>query len=164
MIFAGQDRGISDSRLGQQLSQNDCVVITFRLSCPLDQHCIIFTRGCVHAVADSDSNSCRADTYPDTAVIATVRLDPLPPNKMLPLGTAVVLEELPLSVSGLPLESATVRFIVPPELEHIPPTATEIVGATVSIVQVKEAGVGSTLPTPSIARTWKVWLPSARLL
>ena len=33
-------------------------------------------------------------------------------------------------------------------------------GGVVSIVQVNEAGVGSTLPTPSIARTWKVWSPS----
>ena len=32
-------------------------------------------------------------------------------------------------------------------------------GAVVSIVQVKLAGVGSVLPTASIARTWKVWLP-----
>ena len=35
-------------------------------------------------------------------------------------------------------------------------------GAAVSIVHVNEAGVGSTLPAPSIARTWKVWLPSDR--
>src|SRR5688572_8423652 len=101
---------------------------------------------------------------PDTAVIATVRLEPLPPNAMLAFGTAVVLEELTLSVKVPGVESATVRFIVPPELEHIPPAATEIAGATVSIVQVKEAGVGSTLPAPSIARTSNVWLPSAKLL
>ena len=34
-------------------------------------------------------------------------------------------------------------------------------GAAVSIVQVKLAGVGSTLPAASIARTEKVWEPSA---
>src|SRR6185295_13503005 len=36
-------------------------------------------------------------------------------------------------------------------------------GATVSTVQVTEAGVGSMLPAASRARTSKVWLPSARL-
>ena len=35
-------------------------------------------------------------------------------------------------------------------------------GADVSIVHVNESGVGSGLPAPSIARTWKVWLPSDR--
>ena len=38
-----------------------------------------------------------------------------------------------------------------------------VLGAEVSTVQVKVAGVGSTLPTLSIARTSNVWLPSARL-
>ena len=37
-----------------------------------------------------------------------------------------------------------------------------VLGAVVSIVQVNEAGVGSALPAPSIARTWKVWSPSDR--
>ena len=37
-----------------------------------------------------------------------------------------------------------------------------VFGAVASMVQVKEAGVGSTLPAPSIARTWNVWLPSSR--
>ena len=37
-------------------------------------------------------------------------------------------------------------------------------GAFVSIVQVKVAGVGSVLPAGSVARTWKVWEPSARPL
>ena len=32
----------------------------------------------------------------------------------------------------------------------------------VSIVQVRVAGVGSTLPDASVARTEKVWVPSAR--
>ena len=32
----------------------------------------------------------------------------------------------------------------------------------VSIVQVRVAGVGSTLPAASVARTEKVWVPSAR--
>jgi adenine deaminase len=35
-------------------------------------------------------------------------------------------------------------------------------GAVVSMVQVKLAGVASVLPTASVARTWKVWLPTAR--
>jgi hypothetical protein len=34
-------------------------------------------------------------------------------------------------------------------------------GAVKSIVHVKLAGVGSTLPAGSVARTWKVWLPAA---
>ena len=37
-------------------------------------------------------------------------------------------------------------------------------GGTVLITQVKPAGVGSTLPATSMARTWKVWLPSLRPL
>ena len=35
-------------------------------------------------------------------------------------------------------------------------------GAVASIVHVWVAGVASTLPAGSVARTWKVWLPSAR--
>jgi hypothetical protein len=38
-----------------------------------------------------------------------------------------------------------------------------IVGATVSVVQVKVAGVGSTLPAASMPRAWKVWEPSGKL-
>ena len=34
-------------------------------------------------------------------------------------------------------------------------------GATVSILQLNVAGLGSTLPVRSIARTSKLWLPSA---
>jgi hypothetical protein len=65
----------------------------------------------------------------DTAVIVTVRLAPLPPNVILPFGTTLVLDELPLSVSvSTPLISATMSFIVPPEFAHIPPDATAIVG------------------------------------
>jgi small ligand-binding sensory domain FIST len=37
-------------------------------------------------------------------------------------------------------------------------------GGVLSITQVAEAGVASTLPVASRARTSKVWLPSARLL
>src|SRR5215212_7616645 len=37
------------------------------------------------------------------------------------------------------------------------------VGAVASTVQVRAAGVGSTLPAASFARTSKVWLPAARL-
>lgn len=66
-----------------------------------------------------------------TAVIVTVRFAPLPPNTILPLGTALVFEELPLSVREFtPFGSATVRFIVPPELVQAPPDATIIVGGT----------------------------------
>ena len=36
-------------------------------------------------------------------------------------------------------------------------------GAVESTVHVKLAGDGSTLLAPSMARTWKVWLPAARL-
>src|SRR6185503_3285204 len=64
-----------------------------------------------------------------TAVIVTVRLAPPPPNRMLALGTAAVLDELPLSVNPpTPFASATVRFIVPPDVPHTPPAATTIVG------------------------------------
>ena len=35
-------------------------------------------------------------------------------------------------------------------------------GAVVSTSQVKEAGEASVLPATSVARTWNVWLPSAR--
>ncbi len=35
-------------------------------------------------------------------------------------------------------------------------------GGVVSIVHVYEAGVGSVFPAVSVARTWNVWLPSAR--
>jgi hypothetical protein len=38
----------------------------------------------------------------------------------------------------------------------------ELSGATVSTVQVWTAGLGSTLPAPSVARTENVWLRSAR--
>ena len=48
------------------------------------------------------------------------------------------------------------------ELEGLVGLAVDRVsGAAVSIVQVKLAGVGSTLPAASIARTEKVWEPSA---
>jgi Zn-dependent protease with chaperone function len=39
----------------------------------------------------------------------------------------------------------------------------DVSGAVVSTVQVNEAGVRSVLPTASLARTWKVCEPSARL-
>ncbi|MCB9573238.1 MAG: hypothetical protein H6709_14225 [Kofleriaceae bacterium] len=42
------------------------------------------------------------------------------------------------------------------------PTSIVTSGATLSTVQVYVAGVASTLPAPSVARTWNVWLPSAR--
>ena len=45
---------------------------------------------------------------------------------------------------------------------YCPGSARPPPGAVASIVQVKEAGVGSTFPAASVARTWKVWLPSAR--
>ena len=40
----------------------------------------------------------------------------------------------------------------------------EAVGAVESTVHVELAGVASTLPAASIARTWNVWLPDARPL
>ena len=40
------------------------------------------------------------------------------------------------------------------------PVSIEVVGAAVSIVQVRVAGLGSVLPAPSVARTEKVWEPS----
>ena len=40
----------------------------------------------------------------------------------------------------------------------------DVSGVLVSIVQVKVAGVGSVLPAGSVARTEKVWEPSARPL
>ena len=40
----------------------------------------------------------------------------------------------------------------------------DVSGVLVSIVQVKVAGVGSVLPAGSVARTLKVWEPSARPL
>ena len=43
-------------------------------------------------------------------------------------------------------------------------TSIVVAGAIVSTVQLWLAGVGSTLPAASPARTWKVWLPSARLV
>jgi hypothetical protein len=39
-----------------------------------------------------------------------------------------------------------------------------VAGAAVSTVQLPLAGVGSVLPEESVARTWKVCAPSARLL
>ena len=39
--------------------------------------------------------------------------------------------------------------------------AAVVAGAVVSIVQVKVAGLASTLPAWSIPRTWNVWGPSA---
>ena len=42
------------------------------------------------------------------------------------------------------------------------PASIVVCGATVSTVHANAAGVGSTLPAASVARTWKVWLPSAR--
>jgi len=38
----------------------------------------------------------------------------------------------------------------------------EETGGVVSIVHVYEAGLASVFPAASVARTWKVWLPSAR--
>jgi hypothetical protein len=39
--------------------------------------------------------------------------------------------------------------------------AIDVSGGEMSTVQVKLAGVGSVLPAGSVARTWKLWLPSA---
>ena len=53
-----------------------------------------------------------------------------------------------------------------PATLYSPPAAgkaTAELGAVVSTVHVKLAGVASVLPASSVARTWKVWLPSERL-
>ena len=42
------------------------------------------------------------------------------------------------------------------------PVAIVVSGATVSTVQVREAGEASTLPAVSVARTWNVCEPCAR--
>ena len=42
-------------------------------------------------------------------------------------------------------------------------SSKDVFGAAVSTVHVWEAGVASVWPAASVARTWKVWLPSARL-
>ena len=42
------------------------------------------------------------------------------------------------------------------------PPVIVVSGATVSTVQVREAGEASTLPTASMARTWKVCAPCPR--
>jgi hypothetical protein len=44
------------------------------------------------------------------------------------------------------------------------PELIVVFGATVSTVHVQLAGVGSTFWAVSFARTWNVWVPSARLL
>ena len=51
-------------------------------------------------------------------------------------------------------------------LEVVPvgPESIWVLGAPVSIVKAREAGVGSVLAAPSVALTSKVWLPSARLV
>ena len=41
-------------------------------------------------------------------------------------------------------------------------SSKDVFGAVVSTVHVCEAGVASVCPAASVARTWKVWLPSAR--
>jgi hypothetical protein len=52
---------------------------------------------------------------------------------------------------------ADVRFVVAGGLPVI-----VVSGAVVSIVHVRLAGLGSTLPAASVALTWKVWLVAAR--
>ncbi len=42
------------------------------------------------------------------------------------------------------------------------PPVIVVSGAAVSTVQVREAGVASTLPAGSVARTWNVCAPCAR--
>ena len=66
-------------------------------------------------------------------------------SKLAPASVLVKLNDAEL----LPLGSGGLPSIV-------------VSGADVSIVHVNESGVGSGLPTPSIARTWKVWVPSDR--
>jgi adenine deaminase len=65
---------------------------------------------------------------------------------------------LPASVA-VKLKLALVLLVVADGLAVI-----VVSGAVASIVQVKLAGVASTLPAGSMARTWKVWLPSVKAL
>ena len=44
------------------------------------------------------------------------------------------------------------------------PEVMVVSGGVVSTVQEYVAGLGSVLPAVSLARTWKLWLPSVRLL
>ena len=64
----------------------------------------------------------------------------------------------PTLVSALPEKVGVVSLVAVP----LAGVASVSVGACVSIVQVRLAGVGSVLPAVSVARTWKVWLPSLR--
>ena len=63
-----------------------------------------------------------------------------------------------------PLGSEDVNVKVADVLATSPagPLAIVAEGAVVSIVQVNDEGVGSTLPAWSVERTWNVWLPSGR--
>ena len=66
-------------------------------------------------------------------------------SKMLPASVPVKLK-----VALVPLVSASGLVVM------------VVSGAVMSMVHVKAAGVASTLPAVSMARTWKVWLPAAR--
>ena len=61
--------------------------------------------------------------------------------------------------SAVPLTGGSGLFVTEPSAGLI---TTGAGGAVVSTTQVKVAGVVSTLPAASIARTSKVWVPSAR--
>src|SRR5437773_1902881 len=92
---------------------------------------------------------------------------------------AVVVSQLTVygdAVTSAPrfVPSSLHRKVRPGSLENVNTAVDEFVrplgplsaitGGVVSIVHVKVAGVGSALVAPSIARTLKVWLPSARVL
>src|SRR5438128_187381 len=82
---------------------------------------------------------------------------PLPPRLFAHVTwvTPMLSDAVPATVSGL-------VFVVKvgPEVGVVMLT----VGAVVSMLQVKLAGVGSVFPAGSVARTWKVWLPAASAL
>jgi hypothetical protein len=76
-----------------------------------------------------------------------------PPFDVAPSNTST---KLPTSASP-----PSVTVLLPIELPSGGLTMTGGAGAVTSIVQVRPAGVASVLPAGSVARTSKVWLPSA---
>jgi hypothetical protein len=64
----------------------------------------------------------------------------------------VTVAESPATLPATPLKSGVVSDVAVPSAGFVSETA----GRVVSTVQVTLAGVGSTLPAGSIARTWKV--------
>jgi len=99
----------------------------------------------------------------------------------LPAGstpTSTVCRAVPAALSSDVLTHAT--CVTPTLSATVPPSVSGLifvvkvgpevgvvmltVGAVVSMLQVKLAGVRSVFPAGSVARTWKVWLPAASAL